>query len=436
MWYVYVNTIGQTTSNINRSESKFTQYRILSTEKDYFGQTITYLQSKQGIFQTKDTITQKEGEQLLLQAKQEPFDPTDPLERRFLSQNIFGILKSVKVVAIATCDLECKFIQHRSQLSRTIDAYFLSQSCQDNRFISAFFAPNVECQDIAQLSKGLLIGGVKFSQGIRPLFVSAGISHVVAVSGYQIVLLAGAIEWLAFRLRVKRTTQILFSIILVMLFAAFVGLQPPIVRSALALVFSAGAILLGRQIPVLKVLIYSALVMLLVNPWYIYSPSFQLSFLASFGIFAASAGTPLIQKIAPYKSIQTCLELLLINITIFITTLPVVTYLGKGVVSPWSIVTNFFITPLIPIISILNIVSLLPFIGGFVFIFPLSISSVLLQFVSSHFQNSFTITISQFSALELVIYYIIFVALTCFVRFQTLKLASYEKKKTLESTKV
>jgi competence protein ComEC len=115
-------------------------------------------------------------------------------------------------------------------------------------------------------------------------FRAAGIYHVLAISGAQVALLAGVLLWLA---RVAGAgpgaTGIVVSACLGF-YAAFVGAETPVVRSAVMSV----TLLLGRALDLdsdlANLLGLSALLLLVRQPSAIGDVAFQLSFLATLGI--------------------------------------------------------------------------------------------------------------------------------------------------------
>jgi competence protein ComEC len=156
-----------------------------------------------------------------------------------------------------------------------------------------FFAPMQEylvsvCKQImpepqASLLSGILIGQ---KQDMDPEFKKALINtstiHMVVVSGQNLSMLAGFL--LAFAPFFGRKKTVLATIGAIFIYAVLTGMQLPIIRAAFMSLFSLIGLLFNRDISSVKILIFTGLVMLLVNPTWIDSISFQLSFMATVGV--------------------------------------------------------------------------------------------------------------------------------------------------------
>lgn len=106
--------------------------------------------------------------------------------------------------------------------------------------------------------------------------------HIVVVSGQNLSLLAGFLMQLGVILGRRKATLLCFSVII--LYPLLTGLQTPVIRAAIMAGFTLAAQFLGREKDVFWVLLLTAFLMLIYNPNWIFSISFQLSFLATFGV--------------------------------------------------------------------------------------------------------------------------------------------------------
>ncbi|NJK70943.1 MAG: hypothetical protein HC932_01615 [Thermales bacterium] len=135
---------------------------------------------------------------------------------------------------------------------------------------------------------------------------------MVAVSGFQVVLLTSFLERILFKLSLPKYLRILLSVFSMLLLILLVGPQPPVLRSVMTLLIIYLALSLGRSVEYIRALIYSAIVLLFINPYYIYSISFQLSFLASFAL-----GSNIFDQVDPTKFLIKFFKNLSSNILIF-----------------------------------------------------------------------------------------------------------------------
>ena len=140
----------------------------------------------------------------------------------------------------------------------------------------------------AALLAGLLLGE---RTGLPPevdtAFRRAGVYHVLAVSGFNVALVASTVWTLLMLARVPRRLTSLAAIVVVLGFAAVVGTQPSVLRATLMAVLVLAALLLEREAAVLNSLALAALVILALRPNDLHDPGFQLSFAATAGIVLA-----------------------------------------------------------------------------------------------------------------------------------------------------
>ena len=140
----------------------------------------------------------------------------------------------------------------------------------------------------AALLGGLLLGErTDLPPDVHAAFRQAGVYHVLAVSGFNVALLAGAV-WTVLRgAGGSRRVAAVTAAVAVLGFAAVVGPQPSVVRAALMAVLVLTAAVVEREASVVNSLALAALAILAVRPGDLHDPGFQLSFAATAGIVAA-----------------------------------------------------------------------------------------------------------------------------------------------------
>ena len=136
----------------------------------------------------------------------------------------------------------------------------------------------------AALARGILLGErASIPRGVSDDFNAAGISHLVAISGYNVMLVAGlSVASLAWVLGRRRA--VLVSMFLVVLFALFVGAQPSVLRAAAMALIMLGATLAGRPGSSLTAVCVAAAALVAIEPLIIADAGFQLSVAATLGI--------------------------------------------------------------------------------------------------------------------------------------------------------
>ncbi len=140
----------------------------------------------------------------------------------------------------------------------------------------------------AALLAGLLLGErTDLPPDVDAAFRRAGVYHVLAVSGFNVALVAATVWALLALARAPRRVAALGALAVVVAFAAVVGAQPSVLRATLMAVLVLLALLLEREASVLNSLAVAALAILAVRPADLHDPGFQLSFAATAGIVLA-----------------------------------------------------------------------------------------------------------------------------------------------------
>ncbi len=111
---------------------------------------------------------------------------------------------------------------------------------------------------------------------------AAGLTHLIAISGYNVTLLAIVIRRLAGVLLGRRAVFVVMVILPV--YAVLVGADPPVVRATIMAELVLFAWIVGRESHLLTTLMLSAAAMTLVDPDILGQASFQLSFVATLGL--------------------------------------------------------------------------------------------------------------------------------------------------------
>lgn len=139
----------------------------------------------------------------------------------------------------------------------------------------------------AELMSGILLGQNKSLPGRFKLALrDTSTLHIVVASGQNLSLVAAF--FLNLSGLIKRRQAIVFSLLAVILYTLLTGVAVPVLRAAIMFSFASLAQVFGRQREGWWVLIVTASLMLLVNPLWITDLSFQLSFLATFGVIVVA----------------------------------------------------------------------------------------------------------------------------------------------------
>ena len=204
---------------------------------------------------------------------------------------------------------------------------------------------------------GLLIGGSgQLPASVRDDFRAAGLTHIVAVSGYNISIIAEYFLLLGIVLFLPRRKAVPFSLLGTAAFVFVAGAPASAVR---ALGMASTMLLaqwIGRRYANLWALCFAAAVMLALNPMLLlYDVGFQLSFLATAGIIVSSPIVRTVLRKAPH-AIESFFEALLLTVSANAFLMPVI-FANFGKFAPIAIVANAVLLPAIPLAMLFSFVA-------------------------------------------------------------------------------
>lgn len=229
---------------------------------------------------------------------------------------------------------------------------FLCFSCFRDSMTSkvSFLFPGVS----SDLLLGILIGmdeGIPWN--VREDFRRVGLSHIFAISGYNVSLVIDAVFWILIWVGFWRRQAFWASIFFVIFFTFFVGASPSVVRaSIMALIF-----LFSREVerivsPVL-LLTYTAVLMVLFSPKIFYDIGFQLSFAATAGLFFLQ---PKLFSLIPSKIPKWVRKNISESFSAFLFVSPIIYFHFRSFswIGPFA---NLIVLPFIPIIMLFGFIS-------------------------------------------------------------------------------
>lgn len=184
-------------------------------------------------------------------------------------------------------------------------------------------------------------------------FNIAGLTHIIALSGFNITIIAGALmNWLKYFPNKFRFILILFAIVS---FVLLTGASPSVTRAAIMGMIILWAGIAGRLHDVTVSLLLAAAIMVLWNPKIlIYDLGFQLSFLSTVGIIYLSP----ILDIFIAKKLGRINEFVSPTFSAIIFVLPIIAY-NFGRISLVAPIANLFVLPFIPMTMALGFVAII-----------------------------------------------------------------------------
>jgi competence protein ComEC len=185
---------------------------------------------------------------------------------------------------------------------------------------------------------------------IRDLFVSAGLAHALAASGYQTSLILSVI--LGITKKTSKKIQVLSGSLALLLFLSLTGFQPSVLRATLMGFAALIGLGLNRKVQQFGSLLVAATILLVFNPLWIWDLGFQLSFLSTLGLIVTV--NPIISYLQWLPT--TIASLIAVSLACTIWTLPRLLNIFS-VILVYSIPINIIVTPLISIISLGGMIS-------------------------------------------------------------------------------
>ncbi len=214
----------------------------------------------------------------------------------------------------------------------------------------------------ASLLAGILLGqDNNIPAELQQAFKNTGTSHIIAISGFNIAIIAAIFVTLFSRLFGKRWGAVL-AVLSIVFYTVLVGASPSVVRAAIMGTLSILAGQVGRRNLALNMLAVTAGVMAVADPFILWDVGFQLSFMATLGLVLyaqrmqeAVSGflTRHFPKAPVEKIVGPFSDFFLLTLAAQITTLPISAYHFERI-SLVSIIANPFILPAQPPVMILS----------------------------------------------------------------------------------
>ncbi len=214
---------------------------------------------------------------------------------------------------------------------------------------------------------GLLIGILLGDESSIPweveqAFARSGLSHIVAISGYNITLLT-ALSLTIFTRLLGRRIALWATLVLIPVYALFVGASASVVRASIMGSLTVIAWMLGRSSDALNALSLSAFLMTLWDPAAMEDIGFQLSFAATLGLLFLA---PLLEQWAHVQTahlfrdpqaatlVEIFREALLVSLAAQIATAPLMLYHFRelSLIAPLA---NLLTLPMQPFVMALGI---------------------------------------------------------------------------------
>lgn len=214
----------------------------------------------------------------------------------------------------------------------------------------------------SSLLAGILLGvDTGLTDKLQQAFKDTGTAHIIAISGFNISIIAGLFVTFFSKFLGPRRGALL-AVIGIGFYTLLVGADAAVVRAALMGSLALFAKQVGRRQFALNTLLGVALLMCVWNPLYIWDVGFQLSFFATLGLilyadpfsqFANRIITRYFPASAAEKAAELFSEFVLLTLAAQVTTIPIMAYQFQRI-SLVSFIANPFILPPQPAVMILG----------------------------------------------------------------------------------
>lgn len=244
------------------------------------------------------------------------------------------------------------------------------------RDLGAFIRTTVPKVEESSVLTALLIGDQRrIPVELAAAYTRAGVNHILSISGFHVgiisyfivmvaLLLATRSEYLALRFNLRRMV-LLLSVPAMLFYLLLTGCAPATARSVIMLTAFVLALYVERETDPLNALLLAAFLLVVVNPPTLFDISFQLSFLALWGI-VAFVPTFMERFVHTRRAwLRQLLQFIAASCAAsFTTALPVLFAFNQASLN--GIVSNFLIVPILGYGAVLAGFCALPF----VYLFP------------------------------------------------------------------
>ena len=197
----------------------------------------------------------------------------------------------------------------------------------------------------SDLMAGYILGEKSnFSDELTDAFISTGTIHIVALSGYNVTIIA---EWIMKAFAFLGPASFYFGILAIIFFVVMTGGLSTAVRAGIMAILALVARRTGRTYEVGRGLLLAGFLMVLINPMTLrYDVSFQLSFIATVAVIYLA---PRVEKRFKWITERFGLrDVISVTFAAYIFVLPFILF-KMGNLSLVALPANFLVLPFIPI---------------------------------------------------------------------------------------
>jgi len=256
----------------------------------------------------------------------------------------------------------------------------------------------------ANLLIGILIGDIsRIDEQVEENFRNSSLLHILAVSGTHVNYIILGLVYLINKIKISKKTGRIITIIILVLFMFLVGFSASVVRAVIMGITIIVAQLFYRKLDIINSISFSALILLLINPFNIKNVGFLLSYSGTIGIVSFSKTFNIIfleknnqnnlisiEKYYINKLIKGIKEILIVTISAQIIIMPIIMRMFNTI-SLTFFISNLLVSPIMGFITIfgfiLVFISFLSISIAKILAFPINILIKFLLFIAELFGN-------------------------------------------------
>ncbi len=190
-------------------------------------------------------------------------------------------------------------------------------------------------------------------------FTFAGVAHIIAVSGFNVGIVAFMILMFLKMLPIPRLMQYVLTMVLLVFYALLTGAQPPVVRATITAVIVLMGFIVEHEAEPINSLATAALIILMFNPLNLFDVGFQLSFASVLAILLfynkmVAAFYRWLKVDEPPKVMAMVVQSVSMSLVAYGGVALLVIYYFQ-IITPVAILANLIIVPLSSLIIVLGL---------------------------------------------------------------------------------
>ncbi len=232
---------------------------------------------------------------------------------------------------------------------------WLSFSFKIRHKFKTILAQYLEPQETSMI-QAMVLGDRSFlTKDIYALFSKTGTSHILAISGMNMTLIASIVLFILKVLRLPRKGQFVLASLFLFAYAILSGWTASVVRSVLMAIVILSSFCLEYEVDTANSLGFAALILFLLNPLNLFDIGFQLSFICvAIIIYLNVLLGPLLNQFIKARILKYLVQALSVSLVAWVGISGIIVY-EYDIISPVAIIANIPIVPLADLVIALSL---------------------------------------------------------------------------------